>query len=59
MKMPTLILRDFDNLLVRCADAEAMAVRAAHLTRHPYQLVSRQADFARRIRSIIDGKDKA
>lgn len=58
MKMLDLIPDDFNTLLVRCAEADALAVRVAHLTKQPFELVSRQADFARRLRSIIDGSDK-
>lgn len=54
-----LIPDTFDGLLERRAQADAIAVRAAYRTKHPYALVSRQADFARRLDAIITGKDKA
>lgn len=56
---PDLIPDTFDKLLERRDQADAMVDRAAARIRIPYALVSRQADFARRLDAIIARKDKA
>lgn len=56
---PDLIPDTFDDLVERRNQADAMVDRTADRTTIPYALVSRQADFARRLDAIIAGKDKA